>query len=565
MKKLTFLVAALCATTMAFAAEYSYTFDQKVFEEEQTSESKVSLGDIQWTLAYTGGWYSGYDNIKGQQIGSGSQKVTAFSLTTSGISGKITKIVVYASMASSGGASLAVKVGDTEYIKPTALETTSKAYEGTGEATGDIVISYTNTKQKAFYIKSITVTYELEEGVPEVPTFKTEETDFVGSMNVELEAAEGMEIYYTIDGETTPTTESTKYEAAFEITATTTVKAIAYNTSSKKSSSIAEKTYNLRQLIKNCDGMATAGDKDFVELGKVTVIYVNGGNMYIYDETGYGLLFKYDYGLKAGNNVEGIKGRVTIYNGLPEIEPSVEKSALTITDGTVPEPVAITAVPTAADLNKYVRIEGVTTTAATWKSSDSKAAARTLGATLGEESLTLYNTFKIDKTFAAGNYNIVGFVACNNTAIQISVVSATAVYKVEAVANNAEYGEVAGAGNYEEGKEVTLTATAKAGYKFVNWTDNNDENKEVSTEKEYKFTAAANVSLTANFVEDKQTAIEQVEVANIFAANGTIEGLSKDARIFTVSGMEVTEQNGSLSGGVYIVKMAGQTHKVAMK
>ena len=50
---------------------------------------------------------------------------------------------------------------------------------------------------------------------------------------------------------------------------------------------------------------------------------------------------------------------------------------------------------------------------------------------------------------------------------------------------------------YEEGTEVTLTATEKFGYDFVNWTD--AAGTEVSAEAKFKYTVNADETLTANF------------------------------------------------------------------
>lgn len=50
---------------------------------------------------------------------------------------------------------------------------------------------------------------------------------------------------------------------------------------------------------------------------------------------------------------------------------------------------------------------------------------------------------------------------------------------------------------YDEGTEVTLTATKNFGYNFVNWTD--ADGNVVSTEAKFKYTVAADAELTANF------------------------------------------------------------------
>ncbi len=67
------------------------------------------------------------------------------------------------------------------------------------------------------------------------------------------------------------------------------------------------------------------------------------------------------------------------------------------------------------------------------------------------------------------------------------------VYNVTVTAEN---GTVEGAGEFEEGAEVTLTATPAEGYEFVNWTKDEEV---VSTENPYTFTVTADVALVANF------------------------------------------------------------------
>lgn len=69
-----------------------------------------------------------------------------------------------------------------------------------------------------------------------------------------------------------------------------------------------------------------------------------------------------------------------------------------------------------------------------------------------------------------------------------------------AVASPEEGGSVSvypNGSTFDEGTELTLTATRNFGYKFVNWTD--EAGKEVSAEPKFKFTLAADSKLTANF------------------------------------------------------------------
>ena len=60
------------------------------------------------------------------------------------------------------------------------------------------------------------------------------------------------------------------------------------------------------------------------------------------------------------------------------------------------------------------------------------------------------------------------------------------------------------------------------------------------------------------------TAIESVEMSNIYAHSGRIYG-AEQGRIYTINGMDVTEQNGQLSNGIYIVKVGAKATKIAVK
>ncbi|KWW33371.1 MAG: lysine-specific cysteine proteinase Kgp [bacterium F083] len=74
-------------------------------------------------------------------------------------------------------------------------------------------------------------------------------------------------------------------------------------------------------------------------------------------------------------------------------------------------------------------------------------------------------------------------------------------YTITATANPTAGGTVTGAGTYDEGATVTLTATAASGYEFVNWTSNGTS---VSTNATYSFTATANAAYVAVFEEEEE-------------------------------------------------------------
>lgn len=207
---------------MGMRAEgYSYTFSEKTFSANGT----IALNDVEWTLGGDGGYW-GHDGTKGQQFGSASKPYKEMTLSTSGIPGTITKIVINTSGASDIKGTATIKVGETLFGEIT-LTSTATGYTFDGSAMGEVVISYTQTSSKAIYIKSIAITYVTESyvaapGLPESCNF-TESEKSIEIIKNDSEAT----VYYTTDDSEFTTENWTKYENAFKISETTTVKAIA--------------------------------------------------------------------------------------------------------------------------------------------------------------------------------------------------------------------------------------------------------------------------------------------------------------------------------------------------
>ena len=78
----------------------------------------------------------------------------------------------------------------------------------------------------------------------------------------------------------------------------------------------------------------------------------------------------------------------------------------------------------------------------------------------------------------------------------IHFTSSVASFQITASTNPEEGGAVAGAGTYDSGATVTLTATASEGYACVNWTETGAV---VSTEATYSFTVTCDRVLVAHF------------------------------------------------------------------
>ena len=114
-----------------------------------------------WTVTSDGS-ESAFDNSKGIHYGTGSAAVQYITLTTSAISGTISKVVVNASTASGASATVAVTVGGAAFGGAAQSLTTSAAdYTFNGSASGEIVVTVTkpSSATKALYVKSVAVTY----------------------------------------------------------------------------------------------------------------------------------------------------------------------------------------------------------------------------------------------------------------------------------------------------------------------------------------------------------------------------------------------------------------------
>ena len=113
------------------------------------------------------------------------------------------------------------------------------------------------------------------------------------------------------------------------------------------------------------------------------------------------------------------------------------------------------------------------------------------------------------------------------------------VYSVIVNVNNEEYGTATGGGLYEENTTATITATANNGYKFVNWTIDDEV---VYADNPYSFTVTEDVALVANFVdEDVETYLVSVSVNNEEYGTTTGGGLYEENTTATIT---ATANNG---------------------
>lgn len=233
-----------------WADTYKYTFTSAVFKKTSTTSKEnletQKLGDVSWT---TSGVipYLGFNDTKGMQFGSSNKDnpLTKFKLTTSGIQGVITKVVVSASTASSGNTSYAVSVGGVSFGTEKLTNATGvKDYTFSGSNSGDVVIAIESFVKKATYIKSIEITYT---PLVAAPTFSDDSKSFSDKFDLKLSAgSDAAMIMYTTDG-STPSYKNNVgevYSGSISITHTTTVKAIAVSSKGEESD-VVTKEYKL--------------------------------------------------------------------------------------------------------------------------------------------------------------------------------------------------------------------------------------------------------------------------------------------------------------------------------
>lgn len=94
-------------------------------------------------------------------------------------------------------------------------------------------------------------------------------------------------------------------------------------------------------------------------------------------------------------------------------------------------------------------------------------------------------------------------------------------YTITANPNNTNYGTVTGGGSYLSGNTATLTATAKTGYRFVQWSDGN-------TNATRTVTVTGNKTYTATFEVDETVYFTALITASGASGNDAVR-LTKDA------------------------------------
>lgn len=337
-------------------------------------------------------------------------------------------------------------------------------YDGNTEVS-EIAIS---TPAKRAYIKDVKIYYSTVAAAVAAPTI-TGTTPFVGTTEITMACeTEGATIYYTTDGVTPPTAESTPYATPFAIDATTTIQAVAIKGADV--SSVTKKTFELIPAVADIAALNKLEDgAKFVFTGEAVVVAnpeVDNRYMYIKDATGNSLIFGANKTIEAGSHiVPGWTGSVKIFNGLFEAIPSSE---ITTVEG-VKDNITYAEI-TAADIiaenvNTVGVIKGVTYTMPDTK--------KNFTITAGETTVAGYNQFKLEMTEPVEGklYDIVGAISRFNENIQFYPLSITRVPEVKAITVNAETGaDITALVNAE--KETIVNGGDKVGDITINLAEN---------------------------------------------------------------------------------------------
>ena len=235
MKKLFTILAAMLISMVSFAQTPVYELVPTTGSNNSyAGNCDVTIAGIKWNL--TGNstmqpWRIGGKNITNQDRALYSKTAMPFNISkievTHGTASSITvnsfKVIV-SDAANGAGVEIPVtfKASATTTIElPAGADYTNKYFKFLYNVTN------TSTKDNRF-VQFTGAKFYAAQAADEAkaPTIEGE-ANFAEKTTVTITAAEGAKIYYTLDG-TDPTNASTEYTAPFELTETTTVKAIAY-------------------------------------------------------------------------------------------------------------------------------------------------------------------------------------------------------------------------------------------------------------------------------------------------------------------------------------------------
>lgn len=267
---------------------------------------------------------------------------------------------------------------------------------------------------------------EVQAATVATPVFTPSPGTYYTAQQVEITCATtGATILYTTDG-SNPATNGSVYNAPLSISATTTVKAVAYLATD--TSFINEATYILPTEVADIAAFKAANSSTnttpYHITGDVTYVFHGGAYTYvkdasaglmIYDQNTYNPVITNTY--NEGDVISGgLFGTYTKYNQQVELIPVMNPAASTQNTGPV-QPIVVTMADLMANYDMYdaqlITLENVTF-------ANGFTGSSTTTITQGDNTMTLYKRFPLDTTLDAGTVtNVTGFAAKYNSNIQI--------------------------------------------------------------------------------------------------------------------------------------------------
>lgn len=220
------------------------------------------------------------------------------------------------------------------------------------------------------------------------------ETPFLETTTVTITAEDGASIYYTTNGDT-PSSASTLYQAPFQLTETTTVKAIAVK--DEASSAVATKIFvKTPQVASTTEFYNYEGSDEFAFTGNLVAIAQQGQYLYAQDDAKGVLIFgTIDQNYQKGDMIPaGFHAKKGAYHGAPQMTNATGMQ--TAAGQATIEPVELTVDQITLDnYARYAVIKNVKYENGSY--------------TVGDATLTIFNRFGVEFTPEEGaTYDIVG-------------------------------------------------------------------------------------------------------------------------------------------------------------
>lgn len=203
-------------------------------------------------------------------------------------------------------------------------------------------------------------------GTPVVstPSITPASSNHVDPVEVTMSSAtDGATIYYTTDG-VEPDSTKTVYSAPFNVSTTTTVKAIAYKSGMNKSS-VASATYTFPTEVTNIAALRAGGAGFYKLTGEavLTLQTTTRNTKYIQDATA-AIVIDDASGVittpyTVGDGITGIIGTTSVYNGSLQFVPVANPAPATST-GNVIQPKDVTLETLADYPAQLIKVNGVT-------------------------------------------------------------------------------------------------------------------------------------------------------------------------------------------------------------